>query len=733
MAQPDSAQESLRAWQLVVPLDASQVGMREGKQQVKVLVQDGKGDMQSRLADLDEGGHAEARFTFASQPGGVHVILGPATATDDELTKLQTIAVDVSARQWGKDMRLTLRPIVIPPWYWWWWLRWCREFSIHGVVLCANGRPVPGAKVCAYDVDWWWWWSSEQLIQCATTDATGAFQMNFRWCCGWWHWWWWRLRYWRLDEGLVSRIAPVLQRVPGLGRLIRPGPQPSLADFSRLLGPDAAALNRQNAVDPALLAGLRQRLLKVLPQSAELERLRIWPWWPWAPWWDCAPDVIFRATQDCASAAAGGSNVIVNETIWDTRWDIPTTLDVQLTASENACCVPPITGCQDGGCLSLTEACSDTLDNIGGNIGLSAAATQIGFESPGAGTTYSDRPYAGSVSISGTTECMDGVDYYEFKWSTAKAGPYNDMPPAANGDVTRTYLQFTPLGFHYPPFSATIPIDGRHVYETLQHYEAANPPADWGSNRVWLGDTRDILTYWLTAGNFSDGTYYLQVTGWNIDAGGHLINPRVLKICDSGDDNYIVLTVDNRVVSSVSPDLHGNPCGPGTVHICTDEPDTAVMRVQIRHADGTLSDLSACGNAQVEATDTLEIDFVAHDPDGHLGEFELQVNYDTNLSTDLLALGTLSSSTLPVAGVPAAAQIGPNYALALGLGQGATSPIWNGGVLHLSVPATGPGGAFPYTCCYVLRLNAYKRTIVDCGYGRDGHANYSETSFTILV
>jgi len=674
----------------------------------------------------------------------VQVILGPHSASDQDLARLQTITVNVAPRHWGNRTELTLSPVRIAPYYWYWWFIWCREFTIRGVVVCANGQPVPGATVCAYDVDWWWWWSSTQLIKCATTDASGAFEIKFTWCCGWWPWWWWQQRYWRLEPSLVERIAPVLGRDPGLAGLVQPTPQPSVADFRQLVAGDAALLGNAQSIDPAALPVLRSQLLARLPAAAELEQLRIWPWWPWQPWWDCAPDVIFRVTQNCVPSSTGGAAVVLDETIWDTRWDIPTTLNVTLVAGDNACCVPPSHPCLDGNCLALTGACDEQgglgrIDNIGGNTG--APASPVGYESPGAGTTYSDRPYAGAVSIFGTADCMDGVDYYEFEWNTSLAPPndpsWNTMPPAANGDFARSYIQFAPPPappppyphFFSPPFSAAVPIDGRHVYETLQRYEATNQPAEWSSgNRVWIGN-RDQLIWWQTENNFSDGTYYLHVKGWNIDAGNHLINPRVLNICGSENPNYIVLRVDNRFVGPGPTDLHGNPCN-NLVHYCTNEPDTAFATVYIRHADNTVSPLVACGSREVTATDTLVIDFVAYDPDGHLAEFELQAHYDVNMVRDLLALGTLSTGAA-WGGVPAAVQSGPNYHDALT--QGASSPTWRGGVLHLEMPATGPNGAFPETCCYLLKLNAYKRTIVSCGYGRDGHANSSEYSFTIVV
>jgi hypothetical protein len=171
----------------------------------------------------------------------------------------------------------------IAPYYWYWWFIWCREFTIRGVVVCANGQPVPGATVCAYDVDWWWWWSSTQLIKCATTDASGAFEIKFTWCCGWWPWWWWQQHHWRLEPSLVERIAPVLGRDPGLAVLVQPTPQPSVADFRQLVAGDAALLGNAQSIDPAALPVLRSQLLARLPAAAELEHLRIWPWWPWQP------------------------------------------------------------------------------------------------------------------------------------------------------------------------------------------------------------------------------------------------------------------------------------------------------------------------------------------------------------------------------------------------------------------------------------------------------------------
>jgi hypothetical protein len=717
-------------FQLTVPLDASKVEKLEAGGAVKVAVSGARGAMQSQIVKLDGKGGGKAVFGFNDMPGGAQVILGPPDATDAELLGLQTITVDVPARSWKLKPRFELPAVQITTHYWHFWLRWCRIFTITGVVRCPDGRPVPGAKVCAYDVDWLWWWSSKQLIQCDVTDANGAFTLKFRWCCGFWPWWWWKTRYWQLDPLLVDHIGPVLQKDPKLPRLLRPDVVPSIAEFSKLLGQGAAPLAKGEALDPGVFSTIREKLAAALPASQELEKLRIWPWYPWRAWADCAPDVIFRVTQECADTEG---HVILDETLWQTRWDIGTNTNVLLVANESACCAPPRNNCEDGNCMSFTQVCSDTLDNIGGNPGLSSGvpAALVGYQGPGDPGSLSDRPFAGVVTISGTADCMDEVDYYEFEWATSNAGPWNTMPPAANGDVGRTYLRFMPFGFIGETFSATIPVDGRHVYETVQHFEDTHPPADWGGNRLWLGSSRDILINWQTLNNFPDGLYYLRVRGWDIDGAGKLIKDRILQICGNKADAVLALRLNNRLPLVGPPDLHGNPCGSGTVHTCTNQPDTAFISVAIRKSDGSTVALGSCGNSSVKEGDTLVIDFVAHDPDGHLYGFDIGVHYDVNLVNDLLAIGTLTPSPIVVPGVPAAAQTGPAYANALM--QGAVRPVWNGGAIRLEVPATGPGGAFPYTCCYGLKLNAYKRTIVDCGYSVFGHWNTSEYSFTIMV
>ena len=156
---------------------------------------------------------------------------------------------------------------------------------------------MPGAEVCAFDVDWWFLWSSTQQVGCATTDINGAFEIRFRWCCGWWPWWWWNQRVWALDEVLGERVQAALAGRPELE--IGPvGHQPALTALAGLLKDEDIATDRPlAAADAARLESIRSRLAAQAARlRPELARLRIWPWWPWWPWWDCTPDIIFRVT-----------------------------------------------------------------------------------------------------------------------------------------------------------------------------------------------------------------------------------------------------------------------------------------------------------------------------------------------------------------------------------------------------------------------------------------------------
>ena len=681
-------------YKLTVPLDASKVADFSPGQEVKVAVSSAGKVVQAQKVELGKACEGQATFAFDERPGSLRVLVGPAATADEELPKLQTLSVDVAPRQWADKSALALTPIQIHPYYWHWWMFWCRKFTIHGRLVGADECPVPGAEVCAYDVDWWLYWQSSQLVGCATTDENGAFTIEFNWCCGWWPWWWWRLRAWEIDRSIAARIQPIFERDPDL-RLEAGGSQPSLEPFSALLAQDGLDAGGTLSADPTILERLRQPLLERLPSSPELEALSVWPWSPWTPWWDCTPDIIFKATQNCL----GETKVVLEESYSDTRWNIPTTLSVTLHANDDACCLPPTCQdpCPEGQCLVVDEVCAYQVDQIGGNQ--SPPLAPEGFLNPGGGAApYPpgaaglDRPFAGIVPVYriGRFEVSGSVvvDYYEILDDAL-----NPLPAAAEVDFCRTYWTGDPghpwkienFDFQHRP---GLPA-GHRAVESRERRGVTAGIDEWR----W-SQNRDLLVP-LDSRRFADGTYRFKVRGWQADGSGHLINPVVLPLCDNEEQARFSLAFDNRgPVPEPGHDVSHN-CGP--VHVCTSEPDCHIEQVRVNGVP-----VDVCGTVDGASGD-LEIEFMVGDPNGHLSHYALYARYGVNGSIDLIhgAGGVLSPT------VAGPIQVGPSYGDAVN--QGATPPNWFGGRITLTVPAAA---AFPVPCCYQLVLVVYKRTVV---------------------
>jgi hypothetical protein len=719
-----------KKYTLTVPIDLSAVPDAKGSVKVAVL---GRGvKRQIKTVNIEKTGSVS--FDFDELPRGLTVHLGPATAEDDQIDKLRTLQTTVATDVFLNKNAVTIPAIRISATDWHWWLVWCRTFVIRGHVLCPDGSPVPGATVCASDVDWFWWWRSKQQIGCATTDEHGAFEMKFTWCCGWWPWYWWHLRTWELDLDLARRLQPTIPVELREFAALQPSPKPDLRYLEGLISgagftslgtafgsPAKTSLEPQIPIDFVKAEAIRKKVTDRLRAGVEL---RIWPWFPWNPWSDCNPDIIFRVTQPCGGTE---STVIVDEGYNDTRWNVGTTTNVTLVANDKACCERPVP-CEGTDCIELTHACGFPRADIGGNN--PAFPTPAGYANPNVATppsTILHRPFSDTITITGTTDCLGHLDYYEFEFFDGTN--FVPMPPGAMLGFNRSYFTTGPFLWHFGiGFGATL-IDGHLVYETRQHYEATHP----GTSPFHWMDNRDLLGIWSTGPSgttltWADGTYRIRIKGYNDAGGGHLTAVD-LPPCDPRDPrNELTLTIDNRLVGAAfHPATH--PCGsPNYVHICTREPDTDILAVRIIRPGGTEL-IVPCGLYEYGLNDRLEIDFYVYDPDGHLGGWTLDATFGLSEISHLTGAGTLLA--LPgVPGIPAAPQLVSNYRDALSaVPTPATPPTWRGGAYRLTLTVAETHANFPKPCCYQLELRASKRTVVACS--STTHDNLTEYSFML--
>ena len=662
---------------LDVPLDASRIE-GAGDQPLKVVGRAKDGSVVSTLVVLGADGRGSATLRFDTAPGAVQVAVGPQDATDEELLAAETIGARIPTVAWGRQKRLKIAPLDISSWHWGRWLRWCRTVTVRGRLVCPDGRPVPGATVCAYDVDWWFIWSSTQQVGCATTALDGTFEIKFRWCCGVYPWWWWfQQRGWQFNSVLSDQVAAALAQVPDLP-IAPPTAHPSLAPFARLLGRDAVPLQK---LEPKDLDAVRESLLPQLPAAPELERLQVWPWAPWTPWRDCNPDLIFRATQNCRGRTA----VVLDETVKDTRWNTADVVDVTLVANEQACCLPD---CGDGpcesDCLVVSEICGNPIDQIGGNLG--APVGPDGYLLPG------DNPFAGIVAVDKNPGDLLGVDYYAVEHSVDGGASWNPLPAGASVPFKRQTIR--PIAVIEDQDFTTTPFSGYELYETREHFEATHY-GDWfpgPGQRQWLSTNYSLLIP-IDTTTLADGLHDFRVLGFTDAGGGVFKGGEPVPVCAGEGAASFRIQVDNRVVTPFGHPMAHN-CGAG-VHTCTTEPDTHILEVRINGVP-----VGPCDTVNAREG-TLEIDFLVTDPDQHLGWYSLTSHYGNSSVVDLVAAGSLSGG----GGI-----VGPTYAQALT--QGAVRPFWAGGTYTLKVDVAT---AFPIPCCYLLRLEAGKRTLVGGG------------------
>jgi hypothetical protein len=647
------------------------------------------------------------------------------------------------------------------------WLGLCRRFRVHGRVVCRSwhwdGRifricddPVPDATVEIYDVDCFWWFCSRALITTATTAPDGTFDAEFWWCCRPWLPWW--ERPWVLDPDLLARIRRLIDEVQPHFRIPLPDPPPDpveLQQFVDTLGQVLAAGDggspaiRQAASSPQLVS--ESRIAELLP-APDLAACRVWPWWPWD---DCDPDVVFRVTQRCQ----GETNVVYQETNWQTRWDIPQDLGVTLVANDKACCIPI---CEDppcGDCLKFAQVGCLPVEHIGGNDPATPVAPDlVGLAYPGS----SDIAFARWLSIDGVFGDTADADYYEIEYSL-NGGSFQAVPEAALSAIDRVFWG-PPCGggtvqWNNQPFLPALMQDtssATHVvYESRRHFEQGCDATSWGNvyfpggGRFWTTN-RDRIVEWVTATttgrgpgatppdgtgemtekltdpSLVDGLYALRVIGWQVNGAGKLDNPQVMKRCDTADDEHLLIRLDNRLMPNHAAFTADHPWGPGFVHYGTLDPDTAIVSIVKNEGGKGQRTVQPCDIVDLKANDTLTIHFYVTVPspatDRHLSGYWMNAYYGESAYFDMIAAA--------VGGAPQAdptTQVGPTYAQALAQAGPDVRPWWGGGSYKLVLN----GSAFPETCAYLFRLHASKRVWSGCESIDWYHFNETDTSITI--
>lgn len=679
-------------------------------------------------------------------PCPIIFLVGPNVA-DREFLSIDTFKKTVSMTQSATgskgmkaaaatDIAIDLGLVAIDPSIYACWILCCRWHTIRGRVVCRQwtfnpqtrqwqfcDSPVPGAKVNIYDVNCFLWWCWRNLVGTATTDINGNFSFTFLWCC--YRWFPWLDAKWTVNPDLYRRITEVLAtsniqippHPPG------PGPDPAFVQTLFRNASVASGSNRRLAATSSVAvantgAPSAEALLKVLPRSAELEALHVWPWWPWG---DCGPNIVFEATQFCHDRV----NTIYTESNAQTRWDIGN-LNVTLVANELACCIPTCRDPEGPDCLKLTWVCATPTSEISSNVG---PPDLRGYANT---ATKGDLAFTGNLQIRGAA----GVDYFKVQWSL-NGGAFTDMPVPVFGGFARAYWDgVNPVTVPPPGFTPQLK-NGQIVMVTRQHYEATHPaiPRFFGEV-IWYD--YDTLFYFNTPG-ITDGLYQLRLVGYTADAADNLIlaSERVLPTCGEGTAEMLYLKVDNNQELH-PPSTPTHPCGLGTVHACTVEPDTYIRSICKNEGRMDMVCVSACDIIHLKADDTLTIHFTAtcppNDRDGHLAGYTMDAEYGVAqiLYLGLAAAGapcpTLQTDPRGTFEADPTPEVGPDYITALT--QGAPRPQWYGG----NYKVTLRGCDFPESCAYLFRLCAWKRTTTGCSDSYCGNfdSNQFEVSLTIL-
>ncbi len=692
--------------------------------------------------------YANYDFTVQSRPTDAPA---PRPTREKKAERLETADVRQTA--------IDIGTIVVPLHLYLCWLVCCRTYRIRGRVVCRNWSynprtqrwswcddPVPGAEVDIYDVDRFLWWYTEELITTVTTQVDGTFDATFVWCCHGWRSWLWP--YWQIDEDILRRIRQLLAQRNVTLPPIPPDPGPEIiqslvAALTAKEQAQVAAMMRQlphlaPASNQAAMSTSAETLRAVLPESAELAALHVWPWWGWG---DCSPDIIFRVRQNCQ----GREEIIHYETAADTRWNIPTTLYVTLVANDKACCLPVCRDPECPDCLKLTwVGCSIPIDHIAG-AGAAGPPDLRGYKDI---ATMADQPLYDTLLLRGAIG--PDIDYFKVQYSK-DGGAWLDLPTPHFAGYSRRYWSAGGWSPYISFAPGPKPLGGGSVtvIMTRHHYEELNPGLPTFFGEV-LWDDRDSLFNFVSDAlpALGDGLYELRLVGYAADGSDNLIatSERVLRTCGLSTHETVFLRIDND--QEAHPTLD-HVCGGSTVHHCTNEPEAYIRSLIKNEGLPGATPVDVCDIVALQPTDTLTVHFTVTVPpnsrDGHLGGYSMVAEYGAarvfsiGIGPDSEAPGTPCPPPDPGAPFPlaprgqfkldpvvAGVQVGPTYAEALA--QGAPRPHWYGG----NYKVTLRGCDFPECCAYEVRLDAWKRTTNGCQSPRWTHWNRYHNTFTVL-
>lgn len=700
----------------------------------------------------------EAVYTVGvAIPCPVTVVVGPQLPVRELLT-VDTVrhVVNFASRRAGEPTAQALAEVtnvgtlVVAPAIYICWIYCCQTYTIRGRLVCREwsynpqtqqwsfcDNPVPGATVSIDDVHCFFWWCWRDQIGTASTDINGNFTFTFKWCC--FRWFPWLDAKWLLDEPLYRRISEVLTAANLPVPPISPGPGPDPTVFQSILArasaPQQAIASARRGYASTGLANTnslsRETLLSVLPASAELEALHIWPWWPW---YDCGPNIVFGATQVCRDRL----EVVYSETNAQARWDIGTNTSVTLVASDLACCLPVCHEPPCPQCLAFSWICNVPADQI---------STQAGppdLRGYAYTATSGDWVFTQDLQIRG--DLGAGIDYYKVQYSY-NGGAWTDLPTPAFQGFPISYFDPGPAHFVAVPGGFNpIPKDGQTVIISRDHYAALNGTPTIGGQVDW--NDFDTLFYFDTpASGIADGLYQLRLVGYTADAGDNLTDERIVNLCGRDTPATLELFVDNRH-SIHPPPTPTHPFGSSLVcaspyssnHICTLEPECYFRQICKNEGQPDEVCFSACDIINLKPDDTLTLHFTVSCPananDGHLGGYTLQAIY---AYSDVLTIGTAAAnapcpslSTDPRGAFEAdppspGVQVGPTYAQALA--QGAPRPLWYGGDYKVTLR----GCDFPESCAYDFQLCAWKRTTNGCTFSGCFNLDYNVFDITLTI